>query len=614
MGAAPARRLLALLSPERRRCAVVAALMAASVLGEVAVPYFTGRVTDWVASEDELVTAWPMVLLGLSSAVTEFTCDVTYAGTLSRALGHLQRHVFAAVLRRDVTSLRATGTRVVAARVTGDVEATHAAVSEALSLLLWYLARGICLLVTMAWLSPHLAFVTLLSLPILLLLPWGIGKIQQGLSQRVQEALAGASKVAVETFQAMATIRSFAHEAGAAERYHQHLRHVYQLEGKDAATYAVTLWASGFSALALKLGLLCYGGQLVTTGTITTGDLVTFLIYQMQFAEAVEVLLCYYPNMTKAVGSSEKIFEFLDQEEQVAPMGTLAPDVLRGHLQLEDVWFSYPEHQEPILKGVSLELHPGEVLAVVAPPGAGKSTLVSLVLHLRLPESGRVLLDGHPLSAYEHPYLRCQVAAVPQEPVLFSRSLHANIAYGTESWSRAQVTVAARRAGAHAFISCLPQGYDTDVGELGGQLSGGQRQGVAIARALVRDPRVLILDEPTSALDAESQLQVEQEIFGASRAGRAVLLVTGQVALAMRAQRVAVLEGGQLHELGSPGELLRPGSHYWHQLQGGGWGGTVGDGDTGKESEGQQELGMGTLRDGDTKSKDGDTESCDKGL
>ncbi|XP_074932537.1 LOW QUALITY PROTEIN: antigen peptide transporter 1 [Phalacrocorax aristotelis] len=605
MGAPHARRLLALLGPERRCCAVVAALMAASVLGEMAIPYFTGRVTDWVASEDEVAAAWPMALLGLSSAITEFTCDVTYTGMLSRVLGQLQRRVFAAVLRRDVASLRVTGTGAVTARVTGDVEATHAAVSEALSILLWYLARGVCLLVTMAWLSPHLAFVTLLSLPILLLLPRGIGKLQQGLSQRVQEALAGATKVAVETFQAMATVRSFAHEARAAERYHQHLRHIYGLEWKESATYATTLWASGFSALALKLGLLCYGGQLVAAGTITTGDLVTFLIYQMQFTEAVRVLLLYYPNMTKAVGSSEKIFEFLDQEKQVAPTGTLAPDVLRGHLKLEDVWFSYPGHQEPILKGVSLELHPGEVLAVVAPPGAGKSTLISLVLNLHPPEAGRVLLDGHPLPAYQHPYLRCQVAAVPQEPVLFSRSLHANIAYGPGSWSRAQVTVAARRAGAHAFITRLPRGYDTEVGELGGQLSGGQQQGVAIARALVRNPRVLVLDEPTSALDTESQLQVEQEIFGASGAGRAVLLVTGQVALAMRAQRVAVLEGGRLHELESPEELLCPGSRYWHLLQGGGQGGTAGDGDMG--DEGGEELGMGTPRDGDTRSHGGGT-------
>ncbi|XP_035750817.1 ATP-binding cassette sub-family B member 10, mitochondrial, partial [Egretta garzetta] len=363
---------------------------------------------------------------GPTSAVTEFTCDVTYAGMLSRTLGRLQRRVFAAVLRRDVTSLQVTGTGAVTARVTEDVKATHAAVAEALNLLLWYLARGVCLLVTMAWLSPHLAFVTFLSLPILLLLPRGIGKIQQGLARRGQEALAGATKVAVETFQAMATVRSFAHEAGVAERDPQRPRHVHPLGGRGPRPLAMTsLRCPQFSALALKLGLLCYGGQLVAAGTITTGDLVTFLIYQMQFTEAVEVMLRYYPNMTKAVGSSEKIFEFLDQEEQVAPTGTLAPDVLRGHLQLEDVWFSYPEHQEPVLKvgtgpgqgtwGHDRGGHSGEGLGTWQGDMdlGGKSTLVSLVLHLRSPAAGRVLLDGHPLPDYQHPYLRCQVPPPP---------------------------------------------------------------------------------------------------------------------------------------------------------------------------------------------------------
>ncbi|XP_072213882.1 antigen peptide transporter 1-like [Excalfactoria chinensis] len=528
MGAMGAgRRLLLSLSPESRRCAAGMGLMAASALGEMAVPYYMGRASDWVAREDELAAILPMVLLGLSSAVTELVCDVIFVGTLSRTQSRLQRRVFAAVLRQDITELRADGAGDVATRVTRDAEDVREALGEALSLLLWYLARGICLFATMAWLSPRMAMLTVLLLPLLLALPRAMGHFRQALAPQMQKAQAQASKVAVETFQAMATVRSFANEDGVAECYWQRLQQSHSLEKKDVVFYIVNLWTSGFSALALKMGILYYGGQLVATGTVSTGDLVTFLLYQMQFTDVVEVLIRYYPTLTKAVGSSEKIFEFLDREPKVALSGTMAPSELQGHLQLEDVWFSYPGHQEPVLKGVSLELHPGEVLALLGPPGSGKSTLVALVSRLHQPTAGRLLLDGHPLPTYQHSYLCRQVAVVPQEPLLFARSLHANISYGSEGCSRAQVTAAARRVGAHNFITRLPQGYDTEVGELGGQLSGGQRQAVAIARALLRDPRILILDEHTSALDAESQQQVEQEMLAARGTGRAVLMVMG---------------------------------------------------------------------------------------
>ncbi|XP_072213880.1 antigen peptide transporter 1-like isoform X1 [Excalfactoria chinensis] len=587
MGAMGAgRRLLLSLSPESRRCAAGMGLMAASALGEMAVPYYMGRASDWVAREDELAAILPMVLLGLSSAVTELVCDVIFVGTLSRTQSRLQRRVFAAVLRQDITELRADGAGDVATRVTWDAEDVREALGEALSLLLWYLARGICLFATMAWLSPRMAMLTVLLLPLLLALPRAMGHFRQTLAPQMQKAQAQASKVAVETFQAMATVRSFANEDGVAECYRQRLQQSHSLEKKDVVFYIVNLWTSGFSALALKMGILYYGGQLVAAGTVSTGDLVTFLLYQMQFTDVVEVLLRYYPTLTKAVGSSEKIFEFLDREPKVALSGTMAPSELQGHLQLEDVWFSYPGHQEPVLKGVSLELHPGEVLALLGPPGSGKSTLVALVSRLHQPTAGRLLLDGHPLPTYQHSYLCRQVAVVPQEPLLFARSLHANISYGSEGCSRAQVTAAARRVGAHNFITRLPQGYDTEVGELGGQLSGGQRQAVAIARALLRDPRILILDEHTSALDAESQQQVEQEMLAARGTGRAVLMVTGRAALAARAQRVAVLEGGEVRQQGPPDEVLRPGSRTWNLLQDWGQEGATGEGDRGSRGEG----------------------------
>ncbi|XP_069738061.1 antigen peptide transporter 1 [Phaenicophaeus curvirostris] len=605
------RRLLRVLSPERGRWVTLAALMGASVLGEVAVSYFTGRVTDFVATEEELGATWAVVLLGLLSAVTELCCDVTYSWEVTRALGALRRGALVAVVARGVPWVRAAGAGALTARVTRDVDGVQAAVASALSLVLWYAARGATLLAAMALLSPPLALVTLLALPLVLLLPRRIGERQQAVGRRVQEARAGAANAALETLQAVGTVRSFAHEAGAARRYRHLLDRVVRLEKRAALAYAANAWATGFSTLLLKLGILYFGHQLVGTGSITPGDLVTFLMYQEQLSDAVEAVLCSYPDLTKAMGSSEKIFELLDHKEEAPPAGTLAPAVLRGHLQLEDVWFSYPGQEEPVLKGVSLELRPGEVLAVVAPPGSGKSTLVALVLDLCTPAAGRVLLDGQPLAAYQHVYLRRQVASVLQEPVLFSRSLHANISYGLGPRPPQEVTLAARRAGAHAFISRLPRGYETEVGELGGQLSGGQRQAVAIARALLRDPRLLVLDEPTSALDAETRRQVEQELFGAAGSGRSVLLVTGQVALAARAPRVAVLEGGRLRELEDPKELLRPGTRSWRLLQAGRHGGAEGDAGRGTPRDGDSEDmdGDGGSRNGDIRTRDGDARS-----
>ncbi|XP_025913101.1 antigen peptide transporter 1-like [Apteryx rowi] len=249
--------------------------------------------------------------------------------------------------------------------------------------------------------------------------------VPQSLARRVQESLAWANEVALETFQAMATVCSFANEDGAARCYRRRLHDTYQLHKQEAAAYAASLWTSSLSGLALRVGILYHGGQLVTEGHISTGDLVTFILCEMQLTKAVEV---------------------------------------RG-------WSPGPR-----------------------------------------PARGRLLLDGHDLHDYELRYLRAQVAAVRQEPKLFARSLHDNIAYGPGHWSRDEVEKAACRANAHDFITCLHRGYDTDAGEMGGQISGGQRQAVAIARALVQDPRVLVLDDPTSALDNKSELQVQREL------------------------------------------------------------------------------------------------------
>ncbi|XP_074873826.1 antigen peptide transporter 1 [Carettochelys insculpta] len=565
-------RLLACVWPDRLRFGAVAVFLVLSSLGEMAIPYYTGRMTDWIVSEDDPSAfsraIWAMSLITIGSAVTEFVSDCVYNGTMNRIHTRLQSQVFGSVLRQEIAFFHTNRTGDITSRVTADTEAMSEALSERLNLLLWYGVRGLFLFGLMVRVSLRLVLFTAVGLPLILLVPKLSGRFHQRLAQQVQESLAKASEVAVETFQAMPTVRSFANEEGAARRYGQRLQETYQLNKREAATYAASMWTNSLSGLALKVGILYYGGQLVTAGAVSAGDLVTFVLYEMQFTTAVEVLLSTFPSVQKAVGSSKKIFEYMERTPQISPPGTLAPPTLRGHLQVQDVWFTYPGRDDaPVLKGVTLELRPGEVTALVGPSGAGKTALVALLERFYEPQRGRLLLDGRELREYDPRYLHRQVALVSQKPVLFARSLHENIAYGLGGRSRQEVTEAARRANAHGFIAQLSQGYDTDVGEMGGQISGGQRQGVAIARALLRDPRVLILDDATSALDTESQLRVEKEIYEGARAGRSVLLIAHRLSTVERADRILVLEDGQVREQGSHAELLARRGCYWRLVQ-----------------------------------------------
>uniref|UniRef100_A0A8D1A5Z8 Antigen peptide transporter 1 n=1 Tax=Sus scrofa TaxID=9823 RepID=A0A8D1A5Z8_PIG len=539
-------RLLGCLGSEIRHLWLLLTLVVLSSLGEMAIPFFTGRLTDWIlrdgagAAFTQNLTL--MSILIIASSVLEFVCDGIYNSTMGRVHSHLQGEVFRSVLRQETEFFQKNQTGAITSRVTEDTSTVSVSLSSELSLLLWYLARGLCLLGLMLWGSPPLTMVTLAALPLLFLLPEKLGKWHQVLAAQVQESLAKSSQVAIEVLSAMPTVRSFANEEGEAQKFKQKLQDMKTLNQKEALAYAVDLWTTSISGMLLKI----------------------------QFTEAVQVLLSTYPRVQKAVGSSKEIFEYLDRIPRCPASGSLTSLKSEGLVKFQNVSFAYPNRPEvPVLQGLTFTLRPGEVTALVGPNGSGKSTVAALLQNLYQPTEGQVLLGEKPLPEYEHRYLHRQVAAVGQEPQLFGRSFQENIAYGlSQKPAMEEVIAAAMESGAHSFISKLPQGYDTEVGEAGSQLSGGQRQAVALARALIRKPRVLILDDATSALDANSQARVESLLYESpERYSRSVLLITQRLSSVEQANHILFLEGGTIVEEGTHQQLMANKGRYWTMLQ-----------------------------------------------
>ncbi|XP_078391923.1 antigen peptide transporter 1, partial [Cetorhinus maximus] len=402
-------RLLSYMKPDIGRFLLMAVFLVLSSLGEMAIPYYTGRMTDWVMNEEDpsafTNSIIAMSLITSGSALTEFICDCIYNVTMTGIHTRIQSSVFRSVVRQEIAFFDTVHTGDITSRVTTDTNTMSESLTEKLSLLMWYLMRAGCLLVFMVNLSFKLTFFTIIGTFIISIIPKYTGKYYQKLSAEVQESLANANDVAVETFSSMKTVRSFANEDGQARRYADRLDDTYRLNKKEAAAYAGFMWTNSLSDLVLKVSLLYCGGCLVATGNVTSGDLVSLIFYQLQFTTAVEVLMSVYPNVKKAVGASEKVFEYMDRTPGLSTVGSLAPDRLRGHIEFNDVTFAYPTRADtPVLKNVSFELKRGEITALVGPSGGGKTTCVALLERFYQPQSGKIRLDGKPIEQYEHKY------------------------------------------------------------------------------------------------------------------------------------------------------------------------------------------------------------------
>ncbi|XP_048472695.1 antigen peptide transporter 2-like [Rhincodon typus] len=318
--------------------------------------------------------------------------------------------------------------------------------------------------------------------------------------------------------------------------------------------------------LAMQLIMLYTGQHLIRNGQMSSGNLVAFILYQGDFGSYVRTLVHMYSEMTHSVGAAEKVFDYLDQKSTVPTDGNLVKETLKGHVEFQNVSFSYPTRPNiQALKNVSFKLKCGEITALVGPSGGGKTPCVNLLERFYQPQSGQILLDGRPIEEYEHKYDHNKLGVVGQEPVLMALSVRENICYGLQNCPISSVTAATQKANAHKFIERLEHGYNTDVGEAGGRLSAGEKQRIAIARALIRKPQILILDEATSSLDLESEHTIQQVL--SKDTGQTILVIAHRLKTVEKADKIIVIERGMVMEEGKHEELMERKGCYFCLLQ-----------------------------------------------
>ncbi|MEQ2269452.1 hypothetical protein XENORESO_004773, partial [Xenotaenia resolanae] len=316
-------------------------------------------------------------------------------------------------------------------------------------------------------------------------------------------------------------------------------------------------------SLGIKIFMLIKARSLISSGQLSIGILVSFFLYQKPMSVNLrEIMYCYGETMS-TVGVISKVLSYLDRTPKSKEEGDLAPKTLDGKIVMQNIHFSYPSapSDKPALKSISLQIHPGKITALVGPSGGGKSSCVSLLKRLYEPQEGQILLDGKPLHCYRKKYFHQKVALVSQNPVLFSGSLRYNIEYGLEKPPlEEKVKEVAEKINAHKFISEMENGYDTDIGECGGKLSEGQKQSLAIIRALLRDPQVIILDEATSKLDVDAEKAVLNEVLARKRT---VLIVAHQLRIVEKADHIIFMEDGLVREEGTHQELMNKKGGYF---------------------------------------------------